>query len=230
MPDAAPDLRDPAPHYREQRLALTDLLRGLSPQQLQTAVPGCPSWSVQDVVAHLVGLTASVCSGDMEEAGSPAWTQRQVDERAGRPVAEVLEEWTARAEGFEAQLPGMGFLGWVFTFDVTLHADDVREALGLPLEEGATGVAVLRGLLGRAATRAQGLGTLTLRAGDRVFTVGEGEPHATLQVAGVGEANRVVGDRRDDEAMRALSWTGDAEPWVRALPLFRGQAPDAQGE
>ena len=34
-------------------------------------------------------------------------------------------------------------------------------------------------------------------------------------------AERVVGGRRTDDEVRALDWTGDPEPWLPVLPLFR---------
>ena len=210
-----------ADHYRSQRLALTDLYAGLDAAQLRAAVPGCPAWTVRDVLGHLVGVTASVCSGEMDGAGSPLWTQAQVDERADRDVAAVLEEWTKRAVGFEEQLPQMGFLGWVFTYDVTLHGDDVREALGLPLGSSPTHAVVLDGIVERARTRADGVGTLTLRAGGREWVLGSGAPEAVLTVPDEGELSRVVAARRSDDEVRALAWTGDPEPWLPVLPLFR---------
>ena len=215
-------MTSPAPHYRARREALSALVEGLAPEERLTRVPGCPEWTVHDVVAHLTGVTADVCSGTMDGAGGPAWTQAQVDARAQRSTEEVLTEWTKRSVGFEEQLPAMGFLGWVFTFDVTLHADDVREALGLPLPEDDTAWVVLEGLLGRAGKRAEGRGRLEVRVADRVLSVGEGDT-TTVTIPTVGEALRAVGDRRTDEQLRAYAWEGDPEPWVAALPLFRGR-------
>ena len=71
------------------------------------------------------------------------------------------------------------------------------------------------------AGRARAIGTLTLRAGDRQWTLGEGEPAATLTVADEGELARVIGARRSDDVVRAMAWTGDPEPWIPVLPLFR---------
>jgi uncharacterized protein (TIGR03083 family) len=193
----------------------------LTDAQLQTVVPGCPLWTVKGVVSHLTGLTADVCSGRLEGAGTPAWAQAQVDERASVPLADVVQEWTARGPGFEASLPEWGFRGWVFTYDVTMHGDDVREALGLPLPTSETHAAVLDGLIDQARRRAEGFGALALAAGDRTWMVGEGEPVASLTAPDEGELGRVLGGRRSDDAVRAMAWTGDPEPWLPVLPLFR---------
>lgn len=208
-------------HYRGQREALTELYAGLSSEQLATAVPGCPQWVVRDVLSHLVGLTADVCSQNMDNAGSPAWTQAQIDARADASVAEVLEEWDKRAVGFEAAIPEMGMLGTIFTWDVTLHGDDVREALGLPLGSSETHAMTLDGIIGQADRRAEGIGTLTLRAGDGEWTIGSGSPTASVTAPGAGELARVVGARRTDVQVLALDWTGDPTPWLDTLPLFR---------
>ncbi|MCU1602396.1 MAG: hypothetical protein JWO22_3105 [Frankiales bacterium] len=208
----------PSGHYRSQRLAVTELYGGLDASDLARVVPGCPQWQVRDVLGHLVGLPAAVAAGDLADAGSPAWTQRQVEARRDVPVPDLLAQWDT---AFEESLDDRGFAGWVFTYDVTMHHDDVREALGLPLGATPTHAAVLDGIIDRARTRAEGIGTLTLQAGDRTWTLGEGAPTATLTVADEGELARVIGARRTDEQVRALDWTGDPEPWIPVLPLFR---------
>jgi uncharacterized protein (TIGR03083 family) len=211
----------PSEHYRSQRLALTELYGGLADADLDRAVPGCPRWQVRDVLAHLVGLPTSVRTGDMADAGSTAWTQRQVESRRGKPVQELLDEWAQEAPAFEAGLDDKGFMGWVFTYDITMHGDDVLEALDRPLGTSLTHAAVLDGIIDRARSRADGIGTLTIRAGAREWALGEGEPSATLTVADEGELGRVIGARRSDDVVRGLDWTGDPEPWIPVLPLFR---------
>lgn len=210
-----------ADHYRQEREAATELLSGLGEEQLATVVPGCPKWTVKNVLAHLVGETASVCDGDMENAGSPEWTQKQVDARAGRSVGELLEEWGKRGVGFEAAMPEMGGLAWIFVMDICMHVDDVREALGQPLCSSATGALVLDRLVGQAKRKAEGVGSLQIRCGERSWDIGGGEPSAQLRVDDAGELGRVLGGRRTDDQVRALDWTGDPEPWLPVLPLFR---------
>jgi uncharacterized protein (TIGR03083 family) len=210
-----------AEHYRGQREELSALALSLTEEQLGTVVPGCPAWQVREVLSHLVGLTADLCTGSMEGAGTPAWAQVQVDARRDHTVEQVIEEWTKRSEGFEVALPQLGFLGWVFTYDVTMHGDDIREALGLPLGSSETHAVVLDGIIERARGRAEGLGTLTITSGGGEWVLGGGLPHATLRVDDPGELARVIGGRRDDQLVRALAWEGDPGPWLPVLPLFR---------
>lgn len=212
---------EPEDHYRAQREELCALLAPLEDEQLATAVPGSPKWVVKDVLAHLVGVTADFCSGTLDGAGTPPWTQAQVDSRRDKSVAELIEEWDKRSVGFEASMPEMGFFRMASVYDVTMHTDDVREALGQALGTSPTDAWVLDGIIHRADKRAEGVGTLTLRAGDREWTIGSGDPTATLTAPDEGELARVVGGRRTADQVRALDWTGDPEPWLPVLPLFR---------
>ena len=213
----------PGEHYRAQREALTLLVSSLTEDQLATQVPGCPLWQVRDVVAHLVGLVVDVRAGVLPGgAGGEAWTQAQVDDRRGRSLAELVEEWNREAPAFEDSLADLGFRGWIFVYDVTMHGDDLRETLGLALGTSETHAVVLDGLIDLARSRAEGLGTLTLDAGAQQWSLGDGEPKASLTVRDAGELGRIVGARRSDEAVRAMDWNGDPEPWLVALPLFRG--------
>jgi uncharacterized protein (TIGR03083 family) len=210
-----------ADHYRRQREELSALALSLTPEQLVATVPGCPLWTVHDLLAHLVGLPQDVLDGNLANAASPDWTAAQVEARRDRTVPELVEEWSRTGPPFEAGLAERGFLGWVFTYDVTMHGDDLREALELPLGTSDTHQLVLDGIIDRARTRAVGKGTLTLSAGGRTWTLGDGEPAATLTVGDEGELARVIGARRADELVKALDWEGDAEPWLPVLPLFR---------
>ena len=208
-------------HYRAQRLAATELYRSLDDQQLATAVPGCPLWTVRDLASHLAGLPASVNRGEMEGAGSPPWTGKQVADRAGQSVADVLQEWEQEAPPFEAALDGAGGLTWPSVMDVSLHLDDAREALGLPLGVTAADERVLDLLVAQAGRGAEGVGSLTIRSGDKQWTIGSGHPSAELRVDDRGELSRALGGRRTDDQVRALDWTGGPEPWLPVLPLFR---------
>jgi uncharacterized protein (TIGR03083 family) len=210
-----------AEHYRLQRETLSELFAGLGTDQLATAVPGCPQWTVRDALAHLVGVPVDVMAGTVEGSGSPPWTQAQVDAREGRSVGELLDEWEGIAPAFEGALDDLGVLGWILVMDVTMHGDDVHEALGQPLGDSETHDLVLERLIGQARKRAPEQGSLTLWAGGRSWTLGEGGPEASLRVMDTGELGRVVGGRRSDDAVRALDWTGDPEPWIPVLPLFR---------
>jgi len=173
------------------------------------------------VLAHLIGLAADVVTGRLDGAGSPGWTARQVEERQGRSVEELLAEWDEVGPQAEAALPSLGGVGWRFVYDITLHDDDLREALGLPLGEGGTHVVVLDGLVKRVGAQLQGLPPLRFRAGEQTWVLCEAEPATELRVDTAGELSRVLGGRRSEEQIRVLDWSGDPEPFLPHLSLFR---------
>jgi uncharacterized protein (TIGR03083 family) len=212
---------EPEDHYRGQREELCALFLSLDDEQLATAVPGSPKWVVRDVLAHLVGVTADFCSGTLDGAGTPPWTQAQVDSRRDKSVAELVEEWSKRGIGFEESMPQMGFFRTASVYDVTMHGDDVREALGLPFGSSETHAWVLDGIVELANKRAKDVGTLVIHSEGNQGQIGTGEPVAELRIDDRGEMARVFGGRRTDEQIRALDWTGDPEPWLPVLPLFR---------
>lgn len=210
-----------ADHYQLQRESLAELFAGLGREQLETRVPGCPDWTVRDVLAHLVGVPVDVMAGVVEGSGSAPWTRAQVEARAGRSVGDLLDEWEAIALTFQPALDDLGVLGWILVMDITMHSDDVREALGQSLGDSETHDLVLERLIKAAGTRVPATGSVQLWAGGRSWTLGEGEPSASLRVMDTGELARVLGGRRSEDAIRGLDWTGDPEPWIPALPLFR---------
>jgi uncharacterized protein (TIGR03083 family) len=210
-------------HYRSQREDLSTLALTLTDEQLARQVPGCPDWTVRDLFGHLVGVPADALAAELDGAGQPPWTQQQIEARRALSVAELVAEWERTGPALEQTLDELGFLGWILTYDVTMHGDDLREALGLPLGDSPTHAAVLDGIIDRARRRAVGLGSLVLRSGGREWVLGEGEPRATLTVDDPGELARVIGARRADDEIRGLDWTGDPEPWIGVLPLFRAE-------
>jgi len=83
---------DNASVYTTTRTAVLDLVGGLGPDELARPVAALPGWTVRDTVAHLAGVCADTLDGRTEGGGSPAWTARQLAERAdrsGQPPVEV---------------------------------------------------------------------------------------------------------------------------------------------
>lgn len=134
------------------RVRVAELLSQLSDQEWR-APTRCRGWEVRDVAGHLAGLFADVAVGRMEGQGLPEVTARQAAQRRGRAPAEVAREleragrlclkvldgyddaaWTARAPGgFPGPLRRAVLVLW---YELYLHADDVRHALGRESERG----------------------------------------------------------------------------------------------
>jgi len=143
----------------------------------------CEGWTAADVAAHVIGQLADVTAGRFDGLGSPEVTARQVDERRGRSskeLADELAEVTKGAEGLLAVFDdaawsgpspaGAGTLGdgvEALWFDASLHADDIRAAVG------------------RSSDMASG--TRVAISHLAVVLTDQGYPPATLALDGVGE-------------------------------------------
>lgn len=211
----------PSEHYRALRGRITELVQGLSEEQLATIVPGCPEWSVRDLVSHLSALAADVAQGRNEGAGSDAWTARQVVERAGQPLDVLLAEWAEHGPGVDAIINDLGLEGYRIFYDAAMHEDDLREALGLPLADSPTHAEVLGGLAAVTGPRLTGLPPLQVRAGERSWSFCDTPPVAVLTAPDEGELGRVLAGRRSADQLRALDWTGAPEPYLDALSQYR---------
>lgn len=211
----------PSEHYRKGRARICDLVEELDDEQLQTLVPGCPEWTVRDLVSHLSALAADVAQGRNEGAGSDPWTERQVTERADRSLAELLAEWDEYGPQVDAVIDDMGLEGYRIFYDAAMHEDDLREALGLPLADDSTHAEVLGGLAAITGPRLTGLPPLEVRTGERTWTFGDGPAVTVLTAPDEGELGRVLAGRRSAEQLRAFDWSGDPEPYLDALSQFR---------
>ena len=94
--------------YRSSHGRVSERVAGLAPAQLAAPVPGTPLWTVADLVAHVTGVASDALHRRLAAAGAPEWTAAQVEQRAGRPTAEVLDEWRECA----AKLDPVGETGW----------------------------------------------------------------------------------------------------------------------
>jgi len=216
--------------YTQTRTSLLDLGSTLDDAQLALPVAPTPGWVVRDVFAHLCGCCCDVLDGNMEGGGSPPWTAEQIRVRSDKTLAEIGEEWSARAPELEALLrsspPGrMSFP----VYDVWTHAQDVRAAVGLLGERderaavlAAAAVVVFDGNFGRSSTPAARVVTESL---DTVL--GEGEPVATLRTDDY-ELLRMMFGRRSKAQCEAAGWEGDAVAVLDELHLFPYPETDIQ--
>lgn len=108
---------------------VTALAETLSPAQWSTIVPATPMWSVRDVLAHQAGTARDIVEGNMADAPSPTWTNRQVVARRHTEAADLIAEWREYA----GQIPPEAFAAGVTpAWDAIIHEGDIREALDLP--------------------------------------------------------------------------------------------------
>lgn len=225
--------------FREGRKKVSDLVRGLTEDELSRPVPATPGWSTRDIICHLAGDAACLIKGDFPEAyfaafGEPsvvpvlnAWTASHIADREDLPIEEVLQEWDRSSVTVERMMRGEEpwpdrvpiFTDRVLLTDLGVHEQDIYGALGIvrdrdnPLIRVATA-----GYVASIGFRlmAAGLPPLEVSAGDSVRQTHEGEPAA--RVAGDRfEMFRMLSGRRSPDQVRALEWTGDPEPYIRYL-------------
>ena len=216
----------PAPDYADEyaaaRASVRSLLTDLDEAAAATVVPACPDWTVHDLCAHLVGVPAALVVRDNPPKGdNQAWVERQVAERADRSVAELLDEWDAVGPDFEGLMRKLPHAFGGLVYDAVAHEHDLRGALGRPGERDSSGVRasleVMVPMVERdLAAAGRTSGTLRLRAGDRQWVVGAGDPEVSLTTTPF-ELMRLLGSRRSRGQILAAPWEGDVEPFLSAL-------------
>lgn len=188
----------------------------------------CPGWTVLDQVAHVAGaeaMTDGEPRPDVDVSRHPhvrhefgALMESYVEARRGRSLEEVLDELEERLaarlafhaadHGWEsAQVMGpFGPTTWpdflrVRAFDVWVHEQDLREALGRPggLEGGAASISMT--------------------------SLFDALPRIVAKDAGVGPGNAVVVELTGPTVGRAGVRVEERDGRALGLPLFTGE-PD----
>jgi uncharacterized protein (TIGR03083 family) len=216
--------------YAETRGRVVDLVRTLSPEELDRKTLTCPQWSPKDVVAHLTGLVADILTGNTESGGSEAWTAAQVNPRRDQSLEEILAEWAERTPAFEAFLDeAPPDISARLIGDCYAHEQDIRGVTGRPGAQEAPALSVSLelqiSLLGQRLDEA-GLPALRLKAGGGEWTAGQAEVGATVVAPSTFELLRALHGRRSRAQVGALGWDGDGP--ARYLDVFPRFAPPTQ--
>lgn len=195
------------------------LLADVDEATAERVVPACPSWTVRQTLAHLVGVTADLAAGNLARAGRDDWTAAQVAARQDRSVAELLAEWETTLPTVAPMLAGP--VGGQPTFDALTHELDLRSALHLPLEADPAALRVALDWLvprfGGAVERREAPALLVVADDlEAAWRCGAGEPQTTLRGSGVDVLRSASGRRTRDQVAALLD--GDVEPW---WPAFR---------
>lgn len=186
-----------------------------------TRLPATPDWSARDLMGHVVGVAADVVAGTADPDISDSWTQGHVDQRASKTLAEVLDEWRGLTDQVVAAMVDAPVADKTsLVVDLTTHEQDLRGGLDRPgaRTDPALDVGVLAfggALAGKVAER--GLDPVRL-VGDHLEIVAPEGSHPIVSAqASTFELHRALSGRRSAAQVRALDWTGDAEPY---LPVF----------
>jgi uncharacterized protein (TIGR03083 family) len=222
--------------YEELRDEIAQLVAGLGPEELDKPVPATPGWTIRDIVTHLAADASCTIAGDFpseffeafgEAAGVTkvnAWTSRQLEDRRGRSLEDLLQEWKSSSTDLTAMMRGekpwpegiMPFSDRILLTDLTVHQQDIFGALGI--ERGREAAPIKIGLSGYITTMGWRLATaniapLRFDLGDKSYVAGEGEPGATVHATRF-ELFRAMSGRRSPEQIRSYDWDNDPEPYV----------------
>ena len=200
-----------------------ELVSDLTPEQAQVRVPACPDWTVRDLLSHLVGLGADVVAGDEPDDHNAGWTARQVARRRDRDVRALVEEWRSVAGPLQDWMAAHGTRP---LFDVTIHEQDLRGALGAPGAQDTPAMAAVRDrYAARLADRLRGRPPLSL-VGERWRWDSEpgAEPAVVVQAPDF-ELTRALLARRSAHQLRDLTVRGDVEPYLDAFTAL-GPLPE----
>ncbi len=195
---------DCATAYRGVRERVTGIVRGLDDAAGAAVVPATPSWSVHDLLAHLVGVSRDAVDGRLDGVSSEAWTDAQVQRRRGVPRDALLDEWGEYGPRFERRLARLPEeVGGQALLDAVTHEHDLRHAVGAPGARDADAVAIAFEWMCGARERG-GRPALRWRTevGERV--AGVGDPVATL-TASRFELLRAAAGRRTREEVLAYA-------------------------
>ncbi|MCP3939097.1 MAG: maleylpyruvate isomerase family mycothiol-dependent enzyme [Actinomycetia bacterium] len=206
---------EPGDLYEHERVGFLSSLRLLPAQRLTVEVAATPGWTVHDVLAHVVGITADLNAqrfGDGEDFD--AWTEEQVLSRRDASLEELEKEWDREAPVFESGLKLFGYqFGAHYLGDLLHHVADVRVALGQVADRDDDGIAVALDfyLESFVQTLAEaGVGAVGVDVGDERWVLGQGDVIASIRSSRY-EFFRALGGRRTLSEIAGMDWSGDAD-------------------
>ncbi len=215
-------MTDYAQTYGALRSRVSDLVRGVSGEELERLTPAAPEWRVRDVVAHLSGITADINAGNLDGVTTDSWTARQVDARCDWTIEEILDEWDTEAAKVEPLMPDFPevAIGQMLT-DAVTHEHDIRGGLERPgaRDSDAMALAFDRAMPGLAMTAEPADVTLRVETDAGNATVGTGTRHIGLRVDWF-DLFRAMTGRRSLDQMRGFGWDGEPAPELLVLPIF----------
>jgi uncharacterized protein (TIGR03083 family) len=208
-------------HYRTSRERFIAFIRELSPEELATAVPSCPGWSVRDVLGHVAGITDDAAHGRMKGIPDDAQTAEQVARSAELSVDELIARWEAQSPDFQAVLTSVGPSIAPAAIDVAAHEQDIRGALGKPGSRyNATIAWALPMMVYGVSRRVEKAGLPSVRVEVEGEVMAEGVPDGLVLRITQHEAFRSMLGRRSPEQIAAYDWSGDPAGVVQVFPFF----------
>jgi uncharacterized protein (TIGR03083 family) len=212
--------------YRGVRLRVGEVVAGADAATLDTVAPATPDWTVHDVLAHLVGVSTDIVTGNLDGVGSDPWAAAQVERSRDRTCADLLAEWDEHGPTVDEMAAEFGRAAGQLLSDATTHEHDVRGALGAAGARDSDAVALSFDFVGLSLGEqldAAGSGALHVHHGDRTDTLGSGEVVASLRIDNF-EFVRALTGRRCVAQIAAYDWDGTFAPEHLVLTRFTARA------
>ena len=207
---------DPIQEWTAAQQRVIELVSGLSEEQAHAAVPACPDWSIRELLSHMVGLGADVLDGDEPDDHNSVWTQGQVDKRADRDIAALIEEWQTLGAPLTAWMRehSAGPLG-----DVAIHEQDLRGALRVAGAQDSAALADLRDtFVEQFGAKIEDLPPIALIGDSWTWTSrGNADDAETALQAGDFDLGRALLSRRSAAQLRGWTVRGDIGPYLDAF-------------
>ena len=210
-------------------------------------VPATPAWTIKDVLAHLTHVAGAYATGnhtystqDVDELAIALrgdlpdidrWAQAGVDERQGRAVDALIDEWCeqtvqlCRMMNGEQPLPqgtSRDTLSWAAVSDLATHAQDIRGALRVAPDRDAYATKIAYAsftmmLEARAAAAdVPGLRIVTARG---EVALGESDEQRTIELDWY-ELLRAASGRRSVDQITQLFGNIDAGPYLTIISPY----------
>ncbi len=100
------------------------------------------------MLAHLVGVTTDIVSGNLDGVGTDPWAAAQVERSRERTCEELLAEWDEHGPVVEEMAAQFGRAAGQLLSDATTHEHDVRGALGAAGARDSDAVVLSFGFVG----------------------------------------------------------------------------------
>jgi uncharacterized protein (TIGR03083 family) len=207
--------------YRDTRERLVLLLSELDGAALATRVPGCPAWSVREVVAHLTAVSQDVLAGRLTRIATEREIAAQVARFKDHDLAGILAAWDEVVSQFERLVGTLG--AWPAVVDIASHEHDIRGAVGRP---GARDAEVVWQSAGWLLTRLRPPVPLRVAVEDAEFRAGPDNGTELRLTTSRFEAFRWRMGRRSRAQLAGLDWSGVPAPLLDHLTMFGPAARD----
>jgi uncharacterized protein (TIGR03083 family) len=208
-------------HYRSSRERFTAFIRELSADELATAVPSCPGWSVRDVLGHVAGIPDDAMHGRMKGIPDDVQTADQVARAAQLSVDELLTRWETQSPDFQAVLTSVGPSIAPAAIDVAAHEQDIRGALGKPGSRyNATIAWAVPMMVYGFSRRVEKAGLPPVRVEVEGEVMADGLLDGLVLRISQHEAFRSLLGRRSLEQVAAYDWSSDPHHVLQAFPIF----------